>query len=112
MANNKRHYYRYKAKNSIGILNLKSKLNPLPEGYEEIDEETFIALSNLTKLGGQNREKRKQINELKAKLMATDYKVAKRAEGYYTDEEWAAICAERRTWRDRINELEEELKNA
>ena len=43
------------------LYNLKTKLNPLPEDYEEIDEETFIALSDTTKPGGPNREKRKQI---------------------------------------------------
>lgn len=109
MVNNKRYYY--KTKDGDGFLNLKSKLDPIPEDYEEIDEETYNQLSQ-ARAPKFTDVRKVEINKLKAKLKASDYKTNKRIEGYYTDDEWAEICAERRAWRNRINELEEELKNA
>ena len=50
---------------------------------------------------------RQQIDELKSKLAATDYKAMKYAEGFFTEEEYAAIKAQRQAWRDEINQLEE-----
>jgi hypothetical protein len=47
-----------------------------------------------------------EIAELKAKLAATDYQAIKYAEGFFTDEEYAEMRAQRQAWRDRINELE------
>ena len=47
-----------------------------------------------------------EIAELKKKLAATDYQAIKYAEGFFTDEEYAEIRAQRQAWRDRINELE------
>ena len=47
-----------------------------------------------------------EIEELKAKLFATDYKAIKYAEGAMTEEEYADTKAQRQAWRDRINELE------
>jgi hypothetical protein len=47
-----------------------------------------------------------EISMLKAKLAASDYQAIKYAEGYFTDEEYAPIRAERQAWRNRINELE------
>ena len=49
---------------------------------------------------------KQEIEELKANLLATDYKAIKYAEGKYTKEEYAPIDAQREAWRDRINELE------
>lgn len=49
-----------------------------------------------------------EINELKINLASTDYKALKYAEGWITVEEYAEIKLQRQTWRDRINELEEE----
>ena len=48
----------------------------------------------------------RQIDELKSKLAATDYKAMKYAEGFFTEEEYAAIKAQRQAWRDEINQLE------
>ena len=53
--------------------------------------------------------KLQQIMELKAQLLATDYKAIKFAEGWITQEEYAPIRAERQAIRDRINALEAEL---
>lgn len=48
----------------------------------------------------------REIADLKAKLMKTDYIAAKIAEGAATREEYAEELAERAAWRARINELE------
>lgn len=50
--------------------------------------------------------KQQKINELKAKLQATDYVVIKIAEGVATPEEYAEVIAQRQAWRAEINELE------
>ncbi len=51
-----------------------------------------------------------RIRELKERLAETDYKVIKHAEGSLPDDEFEAIKAERRSWREEINRLEESLK--
>jgi len=48
-----------------------------------------------------------QIETLKQKLAATDYKAIKFAEGLLNEEEYAPIRTERQAWRDEINELEQ-----
>jgi FtsZ-binding cell division protein ZapB len=48
----------------------------------------------------------REIAELKKKLDEWDYKTSKYVDGDYTEEEWAEIKAQRKVWRDRINELE------
>ena len=53
-----------------------------------------------------------RIAELKQKLQETDYKAIKYAEGELSSEEYAETKAQRRAWREEINKLEEELKDA
>ena len=53
-----------------------------------------------------------RIIELKQKLKETDYKAIKYAEGELSVEEYAETKAQRRAWREEINKLEEELKDA
>ena len=50
-----------------------------------------------------------QIDILKHKLSATDYKAIKYSEGWLSEEEYAPIKAERQTIREEINRLEQEL---
>ena len=50
-----------------------------------------------------------KIAALKANLQETDYVAAKIAEGAATREEYADILEQRATWRQEINQLEEEL---
>lgn len=52
----------------------------------------------------------KSIQELKDKLNTTDYQAIKYAEGQLTEEEYAAIKAQRQTWRDQINALETQFE--
>lgn len=47
-----------------------------------------------------------RIAELKALLDSKDYWTSKRADGEYTEEEWAEKVAIRKAWRAEINELE------
>ena len=49
-----------------------------------------------------------KIEELKYKLLQTDYQAIKYAEGELTEEEYAPIKEQRRQWRAEINELENE----
>lgn len=51
-----------------------------------------------------------QIYELKQKLFETDYKAIKYAEGWYSDEEYAEVKAQRETWREEIRELEAQIE--
>ena len=53
-----------------------------------------------------------RIAELKQKLQETDYKAIKYSEGELSVEEYAETKAQRRAWREEINKLEEELKDA
>lgn len=50
-----------------------------------------------------------EIQVCKDALTDSDYKALKYVDGLYTEEEYAVIKAERQGYRDRINELEEEL---
>ena len=50
------------------------------------------------------------ILDLKEKLLETDYKAIKYAEGEITDAEYEPIKQRRREWRRRINELEKEIQ--
>jgi len=47
-----------------------------------------------------------RIAELKALLDSKDYWTSKRADGEYSEEEWAEKVAIRKAWRAEINELE------
>ena len=57
------------------------------------------------------REKNAQENimELKQKLIETDYKAIKYAEGVMSLEEYAPVKIEREIYRSKINELEKSI---
>ena len=57
-------------------------------------------------------ENNNRIIELKQKLQETDYKAIKYSEGELSAEEYAETKKHRRAWREEINKLEEELKDA
>ena len=52
-----------------------------------------------------------QIDILKHKLSATDYKAIKFSEGWLGEEEYAPVKAERQFLREEINALEKLLEN-
>lgn len=51
-----------------------------------------------------------EINALKQLLANSDYKAIKHSEGEMSEEEFAPIRIQRQSWRDRINELEEQME--
>lgn len=55
------------------------------------------------------QKRRYRINELKKLLASTDYQAIKYAEGQISENDYAPIKAQRQSWRDEINRLEEEL---
>lgn len=57
----------------------------------------------------KNSEIRSEIAALEQKLKNTDYIAAKIAEGAATKEEYEEQLAERQEWRNKINELQEQL---
>lgn len=63
----------------------------------------------LTEKQKQIRAIKRQINELKYNLSATDYQAIKYAEGEISEDEYAPIKAQRKEWRFEINELEKAL---
>ncbi len=77
------------------------------EAYEE--PVTYQIYRPYSKEYLHNKEIFLQIESIKAALAATDYKILKRFEGYYTDEEFEVIKEERKIFRDEINELESQL---
>lgn len=52
-----------------------------------------------------------RISELKRLLFDSDYRAIKYAEGEYTEEQYAPYKELRRSYRQEINQLEEELEN-
>ena len=51
-----------------------------------------------------------EINALKQLLSNTDYKALKHADGVMSDEEYAETLELRKSYREKINKYEEELK--
>lgn len=52
-----------------------------------------------------------EINALKQLLASTDYKALKHADGALSDEEYAETLELRKSYREKINDYEDELKN-
>lgn len=80
---------------------------PYQAAYDEPDEYYIYIPYSQEYL--HNREVNLEIDAIKKELSESDYKILKRFEGYYTDEEFELIKQERKTMRDRINELESQL---
>lgn len=57
----------------------------------------------------EKEKKEARISELKGKLSATDYVVAKIAEGVATKDDYAQTLEDRKSWRAEINQLEAEI---
>ena len=115
--------YYYKAKAGNGYLNLKTPLSAVEAAeYDLITKAEFDAIQaeinpvvepvepvEPTAEELARQEKLNQIAHLKGELAKTDYQAIKYAEGWFTDEEYAEIKAQRQAWRDQINALEAEL---
>ena len=80
---------------------------PGAEAKDAWDEEsTELVYIPYTEEELAERERRRRILELKAKLQETDYTVIKIAEGAAVMDEYADVIAQRRAWRAEINQLE------
>ena len=99
----------------------KTVRDGLEDGYTQITEEEFNELSNKryepTEEQKAKIEKARQIAELKKKLADTDYIVLKIAEAQADNDvkkitelktAYAAELANRKAWREQINELQAE----
>ena len=97
----------------------------LEDGYTQITEEEFNELSNKryepTEEQKSKIEKARQIAELKKKLADTDYIVLKIAEAQADGDTetvaelkttYATELANRKAWREQINEIEGQLNTA
>ena len=58
-----------------------------------------------------NLEMSKRVDELKQLLKDSDYKTLKYAEGEISLQEFESIKAQRKAWRDEINDLEAKIKS-
>ena len=96
-------------KNYFDLKDINNIQPPKKFGYKAIlvrDEINRIGFYELKKT-----EELQEIELLKQKLVDTDYQAIKFAEGQLTDDEYKEIRELRQAWRDKINKLEEELKN-
>lgn len=81
------------------------------KGQEARDEEeTILVYIPYTKSELKKIQSEARINELKQLLKETDYRAIKYAEGCYTEEEYKPYKELRQSYRDEINELEQELE--
>lgn len=76
--------------------------------YKLIDGKLILDEVKLNELKTQyeQRDISKQITSLKSQLANTDYQAIKYSEGWFTEEEYAPIKAERESLRNQIRELE------
>ena len=113
--------YYYKANYGKGFLNLKNPLQENIEEYTQITEEEFYVLTKPTEKKEPTVEqkaafeKAKQISDFKKQLSNTDYIVLKISEAVAENDTnmvvnlrtmYATELANRKTWRNKINELE------
>lgn len=94
--------YYYKKGNSY--LSVKS---PRGEGYTPITEEEFNSHNQRKAIEADKNFI--EIQKLKTQLAKTDYKALKYAEGWYSEEEYAAVKAEREALREQIRQLSGEI---
>ena len=77
------------------------------EAYDE--EEKIYVYKSYSNLFLREKELSQEMSSLKQQLSDTDYKLLKYLEGYYTEEEYAPIKAEREGLREQIRTLEKEI---
>lgn len=77
-------------------------------GYRILDDkEEYYYCEKIPDTAAEDR-----IIFLKRELSRTDYQAIKYAEGYLTEEEYAETKTQRQAWRDEINALEAQAKEA
>ena len=83
--------------------------------YELITEEEYnqhiAALNHAESNSSSLSLKKARIYELKALLRESDYQAIKYAEGWISEQDYAPIKELRQSYRDEINQLEQEIEN-
>lgn len=98
------HYF--KTLDGSGWYNFKPTSVPLEELIEITKEEWLQHQPEFSfEVDDEELARDTRINELKMFLAETDYKAIKYAEGELSEEEYAPIKAQRRAWREEINQL-------
>lgn len=90
------------------LTELNKQIIPSKYGYK-----VKLVKDELNGIGFYKLEKKVElieIEDLKQKLLETDYQAIKYAEGQMSEEEYFPIKEQRQAWRHRINELEVELE--
>lgn len=82
------------------------------KGYLEPISENSARFIPYTQKQLKTMQYEPKIGTLKYFLKQSDYQAIKYAEGLITEQEYAEIKAQRQAWRDEINRLEQEIKNA
>lgn len=104
--------YYYKTKDNKGTL--KAKEEVINESWIQIEESEYNTITNeIQPKIVSNKEKmraRQEIMQLKVELSKLDYKTIKYIEGALSGEEFEEVKNAKQQMRNRINELEEELK--
>lgn len=97
----------FKTLDGSGWYGFKPTTVPLEELIEITKEEWENHLKGINSIEVDEEQfaRDARINELKMFLAETDYKAIKYAEGELSEEEYAPIKAQRRAWREEINQL-------
>ena len=84
----------------------KSEQETEIKGMTLITESEYNELENANKLVIQ---KKARVSQLKKMLADTDYQAIKYAEGMLSASDYAEMKAQRQSWRNEINQLEQSL---
>ena len=103
-----RYYYKDNRNNYCCYKEEHGDLIPITE-QEWNEHLALVQPKPLTEAQKTRAQTLKQINVLKKNLADTDYQAIKYAEGMISAEDYASMKAQRQSWRDEINQLEETL---
>ena len=104
-----RYYYKDSNNNYYSYKEERNDLISITE--QEWNEHIASIGSNHQTLTDEQIQARNRIRELKRNLANTDYQAIKYAEGMLSASEYAEMKAQRQSWRDEINQLENETQN-
>ena len=80
-------------------------------GFDKFENGELIRNEEGYQADLEMKRKYSEIRILKDHLCETDYKLFKYLEGELSEDDYFAIKTQRQEWRNRINQLEEELAN-
>lgn len=90
----------------------QKKINDEFERLKNLPKTEIVLTEEQIQAELERRVKESRIRELKQLLASQDYKTIKYMQGELTEEEFAEVKAQCKSWRDEINKLEQEqVKN-